>query len=187
MVTSTLLFFKYLSIFAGSYFYYAKSINYFNQALLLSYPTQKFIKELSFSFYMVGPQGLQVFQSHVQNFEILSNHSWNGNETGTWERTTVQFAAPYPNGSIIFVSPSLSGEIGEAPIERDPFLALDDIVLTFDLPCDFSSLRSPGNLILSHPSFLDITIGQINTVQFTAISPICTDGPFVYTIESSNV
>ncbi|XP_019851134.1 PREDICTED: uncharacterized protein LOC109581456 [Amphimedon queenslandica] len=171
----------------GSYFYYVKSINYFNQALLLSYPTQKFIAGLSFSFYMVGPQSLQILQSHVTSFDIISNYSWNGNETVTWERANIEFSTPYPDGNVLFISPSIGGEIGEAPIEREPFLALDDIELTFDLPCDFSLLSNQGNLILSHPSFLDITIGNINTVQFTAISPICTDGPFIYTLDSNNI
>ena len=104
----------------------------------------------------------------------------------TWERANIEFSTPYPDGSIVFVSPSIGGEIGEAPIEREPFLGLDNIELTFDLPCDFSLLSDQGNLILSHPSFLDINIGHINTVQFTAISPICTDGPFIYTLDSSN-
>lgn len=131
---------------------------------------------------MTGPQGLSIIQAHVMSFEINSNFTLNQSR---WEQALIQFSSTNPNYGIIIESPSLPGGGGEAPIEGDPFLAIDNIVLTFTLPCDFSSLSFSGNLVLSHPAFLNIVLGQINSVQFMASSPICSQGPFIYTIESS--
>lgn len=142
---------------------------------------------MTFAFFMTGPQELRILQSYVTSWDINSNYTWNGNESVRWEQASVQFGSPHLGGIIIIESPSISQELGEAPIVEEPYLAIDDIKLTFTFPCDFSSLGSPGNLILSHPAFLRITLGQVNTIQFSASSLVCPEGPFVYMLESSTL
>ena len=141
---------------------------------------------MTFAFYMSGPQALRVVQTNVMGFDIISNYTWTGNNTQKWEQATIQFGTPDLMYGISFESPTLSEEYGEAPLEGPLLLALDNIQLTFGLPCQFSVLNVPGNLLLSpQPPSLDIPLGQVTTVQFVASSTICPDGPFLYTIESS--
>jgi hypothetical protein len=171
----------------GSYYYCLRPDGYLNQILFLSYPLQQYIANLSLSYYIVGPQNLDIVQINVKTFNV---YSWNGNDTMTtqWERTTLQFESPHVEAGIFIESPSLSGgEFGEAPLEGPLFLAIDDITMTFALPCDFNSLSTPGNIQISHTSNLDIPLGQVTAIQFIASSIICPDGPFIYTIENNNI
>ena len=154
---------------------------YINQVVILFYPTQKFIANMSFAFYMTGPQTLRISQVDVKTFDIVSN-----NQTLTWEQISLQFGTPYPGLGIVIESPSLSGgELGEAPVEGSFYLAIDNIIMTYALPCDFSALNIPGNLQISHQSYLDIPLGYVTYVHFTASSTICPNGPFIYVLEYS--
>lgn len=172
-------------IHLGSYYYYKRPESYPNQVYILTYPSQKFIINMTFAFYMSGPQALRVVQTNVMGFDIISNYTWTGNNTQKWEQATIQFGAPDLMYGISFESPTLSEEYGEAPLEGPLLLALDNIQLTFGLPCQFGVLSVPGNLLLSHPPSLDIPLGQVTAVQFVASSTVCPGGPFLYTIESS--
>ena len=76
-------------------------------------------------------------------------------------------------------------DLGEAPPEdSDLFLALDDVNITFCLPCDFDDLTTPGNLLLSSPSEVAITFGEVNQFTLQASSPLCPTLPLVFAIES---
>lgn len=135
---------------------------------------------------MIGPQLLRIVQTDVKGFDIASNYSWNGNVTPSWEQASIQFGPPDPSYGIIIASPSLSGgEFGEAPIEGTLYIALDNITLTYALPCNFDALNIPENLQISHQPYLDIPLGIVTYVDFIGSSQICSNGPFVYTLENS--
>ena len=63
------------------------------------------------------------------------------------------------------------GEAVEEGPDYDLFLGLGGVNLTFCLPCDFDSLRTPGSLILDSP-------------QNVSSSPLCPNETHVFGIES---
>ena len=87
---------------------------------------------------------LSVLQTNIYNFDIISNNTWSENETANWEQVSVQFREPDPDYGIVIISPDLGMELGEAPALASPTLALDNVILTYTLPCDFDKLAIPG-------------------------------------------
>ena len=75
---------------------------------------------------------------------------------------------------------------GEAEEEGEGFqvMAVDDITLTFCLPCDFDLLPQPGNLQLTAAPALTVALGNITTLLLSASSPLCPTLPLVFMIEA---
>lgn len=170
----------------GSYFFYKRPEDYLSEVRILQYPRQKFITSLNFSYYISGVMLLSVLQTNIYNFDIISNNTWSENETANWEQVSVQFREPDPDYGIVIITPDLGMELGEAPALASPTLALDNVILTYTLPCDFDKLAIPGNLELIHESSIDIPLGEVTIVQFNGSSPICPNGPFIYNIKENN-
>ena len=108
--------------------------------------------------------------------------------TSTWQQSTSfsynVTAEPTDAGELVFQVSEF--ELGEAPPEdsSDLFLALDDVNITFCLPCDFDDLAAPGSLLLSSPSEFGITFGEVNRFTLRASSPLCPTVPLVFAIDS---
>lgn len=78
-------------------------------------------------------------------------------------------------------------DLGEAPQElpnQELFLALDNVTLTFCLPCDYDSLVEPGAIILGGPEMIDLELRRVTSYQFNASTPACPNETLVFTIES---
>ena len=78
-------------------------------------------------------------------------------------------------------------DLGEAILEPDDtelFIALDNITLTFCLPCDYDTLSEPGGIILSTPERIDIQLRQSTRYRFNASASACPNETLVFTIES---
>ena len=77
-------------------------------------------------------------------------------------------------------------ELGEAEEEGDDSLvaAVDNITLTFCLPCDFDILPLPGNLMLTAPTVLNVSLGYVTNFTLSASSPLCPSLPLFFTIEA---
>ena len=77
---------------------------------------------------------------------------------------------------------------GEAEEEEGfQVMAVDDITLTFCLPCDFDLLPQPGNLQLMAASALTVALGNITTLLLSASSPLCPTLPLVFMIEAGEI
>lgn len=126
----------------GSYFYFIKS-DILSETWLLQFPVQKYVTELSFAYYITGIVGLQVVQLNVATLDI--NHTYSLDGTGQWERASVSFTNSDTDYGIVIASRDLEGEVvGEAAIDGPSVVALDDIVVTMELPCNYSALSAQG-------------------------------------------
>ena len=76
--------------------------------------------------------------------------------------------------------------IGEAEMQdtMDIFLALDNVTLTFCLPCDYDGLVEPGAIIVGGPEEIRVVLRQSTTFQFNATSPACPNETLVFMLES---
>ena len=106
-----------------------------------------------------------------------------------WETTSLNFSLPSTSNfsdldAIAFEVSEF--DLGESVTETpDPiFLALDDVNLTFCLPCDFDSLSAPGNLMLNDPPDFNITLGTTMLIELEASAVVCSNMSLVFGIES---
>ena len=78
-------------------------------------------------------------------------------------------------------------DFGEAPPEAgqdDIFLAVDDVVLTLCLPCDYNSLGDVGGIAVDGPERIDVSLRIVSHYQINASASVCPNETFTYTIES---
>lgn len=76
-----------------------------------------------------------------------------------------------------------SYELGEAEEVSSLVMAVDDLTVTFCLPCDFDFLPQPGNLNLVAPSSLNVSLGVMSERMLSASSPLCPTLPLFFEIE----
>ena len=62
--------------------------------------------------------------------------------------------------------------------------AVDNITLGFCLPCDFDLLPQPGNLQLTAPPALNVSLGHVTNFSLSATSPLCPSLPLVFSIDA---
>ncbi len=108
------------------------------------------------------------------------------NNSTVWRRKTLGFNSSDPfDGDLYFdVSPY---DFGEAPVEPggyDLFLGLDDILLTFCLPCDYDALDTGGGLALIGATDLTIRLRVTSKEIYNGSSSICPNQTLEYSIES---
>ena len=112
----------------------------------------------------------------------------------SWQRVQLNFNTSEltTDDALIF---EVSGyDFGEADPEGPEgsflYIALDDVNITFCLPCDFDLLseEEPDNLVLHVPSndVVEVILDEDTSFVLSASSPICTDSKleFVFLIES---
>ena len=104
---------------------------------------------------------------------------------GTWQRADLHYPLPMVNRIYpLYFYASLT-DIGEAALTNSEiFFALDDINITFCLPCNFDNLTAEGNIVLNVPNKIPVLIGEITNTSMSATSSICPNATFIYTIES---
>ncbi len=66
----------------------------------------------------------------------------------------------------------------------DLFLGLDDISLTFCLPCDYDTLGTPGGLGLVGSNDITIRLRVTSKEVYNGTSSVCPNQPLQYNIES---
>ena len=143
---------------------------------MLRFPSLEYVCGLSFAYYADGPIDLAVLRENVELKYIATIES-------SWEKESLSFnlsAITGEFGGIVFDVSEL--EFGEAmeDVNSELFLALDDVNVTFCLPCDYSILSWPGNLILDAPSEFNITLGVTRELMLEASSPICANATLCF-------
>ena len=156
---------------------------------VLVFPSHQYICGLSFSYFVVGPLDLDVVRENLGVDTVFISSS-EANNSSSWEHVSYQYNisihdAPL-SGSALFFEVS-EYDIGEAPLESDAtqlLLALDNVTLTFCLPCDYNSFVEPGAIILGGPESIDIQLRRSTTYQFNASTPACPNETLVFTLEA---
>ena len=114
-----------------------------NSINVLSFPSQKYLLNISFAFYVIGPLDLELYQVNWGTFQLTSNSTWNENQLPVeWKQTSVNFENTVPGGIAIVIPPLEL--IAEAALETELALGIDDLALVFNLPCNFDSIYSQG-------------------------------------------
>ena len=121
-----------------------------------------------------------------------------------WEKTSYVLAPPAVTGGVILSVGTF--DLGEGPVDPQAaplILGIDDITMTYQIPCDYDLLNQigtesilntlrpccmmcfPGNLVLVAPAPLQqLPLGTVTQLKFNVSSPICPNGSFVFQITS---
>ena len=163
----------------GYYYYYYHP--YDNDTYTLGFPNYQYICNLSFAYILDGATTLSVLQLNYDQVDVAAGSA----AVGSWQRADLHFTLPVVNRIYpLYFYESLT-DIGEATLANaEIFLALDDINITFCLPCNFDNLTAEGNMVLNVPYIIPVQIGEITNTSMSATSSICPSATFIYTIES---
>jgi hypothetical protein len=178
-------------LFPGHYVYY-----YANQSLsvpdqVLLFPSHQFLCGLSFSYFIAGALDLDIIRENMGVDTVYVSQDSANSSLGSnpWESVSYVYNAslvPLSSGRSLYFEAS-QYELGEAPLElpnQELFLALDNVSLTFCLPCDYDSLVEPGAIVISGPQRIDLELRRLTSYQFNASAPACPNETLVFNIES---
>lgn len=126
---------------------------------------------------------MEVLQENVGIHSIFM--SQNANSTH-WQRVQINLTTSDDYfGPLAFVVSNFDfGEAIPEPGQDDIFLAIDDIVLTLCLPCDYDSLGDVGGISVDGPERINVSLRIVDHYQFNASSSVCPNEALTFTIES---
>ena len=172
-------------VYAGNYFYFNSSALSQSERVL-HFPHYSHICGLSFSYYVSGPLDLSLLFENLRYYTVYVTQSSNATGSSVWKRESFSFNSSDPfDGNLYFeVSPFDMGEAALEPGGSNVFLGLDDISMTFCLPCDFDRLDSDGGLVLDGPNEFTVRLRVTSQITYNATSLICPNEPMQYSIDS---
>eukprot|EP00731_Ephydatia_muelleri_P012219 Em0006g1113a len=166
------------------YFYYPHSYEIYT----LGFPNYQYICGLSFAYAVDGATTLLLSRWNFDEIEINTTVAvaTPPDVTGPWQKAYHYITLPPVTKIYPLYFKELVADMGEAPpANEEMFLALDDLNITFCLPCNFDNLSVEGGIILTMPNVIHVLITALtNTVVVVANSSICPEATFIYTIES---
>ena len=168
----------------GHYYYFYYPNNY--ETYTLEFPNYQYICDLSFAYAVDGATTFRLSRWNFDQIDINTTLAAGApNITGPWSRAHHHFTLPALNATYPLYFEQLLVDMGEAPpTNEEIFLALDDINITFCLPCHFDSLSAEGNMVLDAPDRIPIQVAALIRTNISANSSICPNATFVYTIEA---
>ena len=179
---------------AGHYVYYYnnRSLSVPDQVLLFA--SHQFVCGLSFSYFALGALSLDIIWENRAVDSVYSSPQEgmaNSSSSSLWERAS--FARnttgldPPESGSSLYFEIS-DFDLGESPLlsNQELFLALDNVTLTFCLPCDYDTLVEPGAIEVRGPRSIDIALRRLSTYQFNATTPACPNETLFFEIDSGS-
>lgn len=173
-----------LSTNSGSYVF----LNYtssptVNGHTLLSFPTYQYICGLSLSYYVSPSLDINILRVNIGESTLPLHaiiNQWRYQEL-EYNVSTIE----EENISHQLIVSIEGVELGEAELEEEPFVAaVDNVTLRFCLPCDFDLLPQPGNLLLTGPLALNVSLGDVTRFSLSASSPLCPSLPLLFTVEA---
>lgn len=175
---------------AGHYVYYYANHSLSVAEQVLVFPSHRYVCGLSFSYFIAGPLDLDVVRENLGVDTVFISDSRQGANSTGWERVDYRYNISIydvpTSGSALYFEAS-EYDIGEAPLETDStelLLALDNVTLTFCLPCDYDMFVEPGAIILAAPESFEIQLRRSSVYFFNASTPACPNETLVFTIES---
>ena len=130
---------------------------------------------------------MEVLQENLATHPVFMSSPSTGNET-QWQRARLNLnTSDVYSGSLVIIASNF--DLGEAAPEPgsetdDVFLAVDDIILTLCLPCDYDSLGDVGAINVDGPERIEVSLRLVDHYQINASSPVCPNETFAYAIES---
>lgn len=99
---------------------------------------------------------------------------------------TFNTSGEYSGALAIVASNSDLGEAAPEPGEANVFLAIDDILLTYCLPCDYDRLGDVGGITVGGApgGGIDVHLRLVDHYQLNASAQVCPNETFTYRIES---
>ena len=172
-----------VSLTAGHYVY----INYTgpvseNPVTLLSFPTYRYICHISLSYYTSSSLYMSLLRFNSERKFLPPYTEPTTTQWNYWSMDYSISGMDYP--LMILIEEVLVGGEAEEEEEELQVAAVDNITLTFCLPCDFDILPQLGNLQLTVPSALNVSLGQITNFSFSASSPLCPSLPLMFSIDA---
>ena len=175
---------------AGHYVYYWSNRSLIVAEQVLVFPSHQYVCALSFSYFSAGPLELDVVRENMGVDTVSLSTSQGSASPGSWEVASYHYnislyEAP-SSGSTLYFEVS-EFDMGEAPLESDNLqllLALDNVTLTFCLPCDYDAFMDPESVILGTPDNIEIQLRISSTYDFNASTPACPNETLVFTIQS---
>ena len=156
-----------------------------NREMLLSFPTYQYVCHLSLAYYASVSLDISLLRVNIGRSPLPAP----GGTTTQWSQWTVEYNVSQvrEEDRDRALKILIEGfELGEAEEEEEGLsvAAVDDVTLTFCLPCDFDLLPEPGNLQLSAPSSLNVSLGDITEFTLAGSSPLCPSLPLIFTIDT---
>ena len=125
---------------AGSYFYFNGTDTLSTETRLLTFPTQKYLLNISFAYFISSSLELTIIQENVHHIIIESNQT-----QIKWEKASYVLAPPAVTGEVILSVDTFDHGEGQVDPQADPLiLGIDDITMTYQIPCDFDLLNQIG-------------------------------------------
>ena len=159
-----------------------------NPETLLSVPTYHYVCHISLSYFSSPNLDMSVLRFNSERTFLPPYTEPTTTTTTQWNHWRVDYniseggRMDYP--LMIMIEGVLVG--GEAEEEEGGLqvAAVDNITLGFCLPCDFDLLPQPGNLQLTAPPALNVSLGQITNLSLSATSPLCPSLPLIFSIDA---
>ena len=112
---------------------------------MLVFPTQKHIVNVSFAYYITSSLELTVIQENVQHVILEFNQTGSQTSVPVWEWGSYVLAPPAATGGIVLSVGTFDlGEGNLDPQSSPIIMGIDDVIMTFQLPCDYDMLNQPG-------------------------------------------
>ena len=142
---------------------------------------------LSFSIYVSGPLNLEVIRFNADSDSVYNFMDSTFNAS-VWSKASYNYTSADSTlgGNLMMFFRLSSAELGEAELlgMPDVFLALDNVTLTFCLPCDYDGLVESGAIIVGGPQEIAVMLRQSVTFQFNATAPACPNETLAFVLES---
>lgn len=135
---------------------------------------------LSFSYFTAGPLSLDITRLNTDQTSVPIQDS-----AAMWQSFHYQYNTSSSNDPLIFEVFDDFEDLAEAPlVDTSILLALDNISITFCLPCDYDVLTEPGAIVLGGPESIQVHLRSSAKYQFNATTPICPNETLSYNIEA---
>ena len=158
-----------------------------NPVTLLSFPTYHYICHISLSYYSSPSLEMSLLRF---NSERTCLPTYTETSSSQWNQWTVDYnisetdSMNYP--LMILIEGAVVGGEAEEEEGEPQVAAVDNITLSFCLPCDFDLLSQPGNLQLTAPQTLNVSLGRVTNFSLSAFSPLCPSLPLSFNIDAGN-
>lgn len=154
---------------------------------LLSFPTIQYICGISLSYYASSTLDVRVLRVNIRADTLpplidSAISQWNY-WSEDYDITQVEEDDRDNELRILIEGLEFGGEAEEEEQDGQWVATVDNITLTLCLPCDFDMLSNPGNLVLTAPSSLNVSLGHVTNFTVTASSPLCPSLPLIFNIE----
>ena len=156
-----------------------------NPEIMLVFPTYRYICQLSLSYHTSPSLETSVLRFNSERTPLPPSSDSSASQWSWWSlnyNTSEVDGVDYQL-KVLIEEAGVGGEAEEEEGETQ-VAAVDNITLSFCLPCDFDLLPRPGNLQFTAPPALNVSLGQVTNFSLSGSSPLCPSLPLVFSIDA---